>query len=590
MHMLHDLDLRNCCISTVSKNTFENLPNLEKLFLSHNSIEIIRNGTFDKLGNLIHLDLSYNNFIKHSATFPDPFSEYFSGLVIHEKVFENVKNLVFLDLSHSKLVQKSVKSFKWLPATLEQLSLCYSNIPFIMDGMFNESKLKILDLSGNNNLVSYLKYYSFEDLKETLEVLVFRNSSVKSLKYFSSLHKLRMLDLRYNNINELQLNNLRELTELEILDLGSNHISTWFSRIFENNQNLSVINLRNNNINYLTNWMLKDFSLITFIAIGGNNFVCDCVLRTFFEMAAQNAMKLYCLSAAETDKENDEMSSSDEFLAKNSSHRKLVYPYNVFSRQYRRYMKYMDNSAKNLQKSAISTNFNKIEPYESNIKTDISINCDGFIDHNEEFDPDFENLFVLIDYSKQDYRCHEPTQNNEFYFDAVPPCKKRVDTSSPDDSESETDVDEATTNTETSFTDKSTERADYTVNDPLDVEKVIAIVVLFVIILVIIYFWKRKSIKYFFILFRNSLILSFPNDSSNDQSHLLTFTRKRKTNNRDFLYDVFVSYSDKDRDWILNNLLPNIEKRSEINVCLHERDFQVTLKCGIYGVFLEGFF
>lgn len=43
-----------------------------------------------------------------------------------------------------------------------------------------------------------------------------------------------------------------------------------------------------------------------------------------------------------------------------------------------------------------------------------------------------------------------------------------------------------------------------------------------------------------------------------------------------FQYNVFVSYSDNDRDWILENLLPNLESWNDLKVCLHERDFQVS--------------
>lgn len=46
--------------------------------------------------------------------------------------------------------------------------------------------------------------------------------------------------------------------------------------------------------------------------------------------------------------------------------------------------------------------------------------------------------------------------------------------------------------------------------------------------------------------------------------------------NKDFCYDVFVSYCNEDRAWVLDKLLPHVEKDCNISVCLHERDFQVT--------------
>lgn len=42
-----------------------------------------------------------------------------------------------------------------------------------------------------------------------------------------------------------------------------------------------------------------------------------------------------------------------------------------------------------------------------------------------------------------------------------------------------------------------------------------------------------------------------------------------------FHYDVFVSYCNEDRDWVLDHLLPHLESDCSISACLHERDFQV---------------
>lgn len=40
-------------------------------------------------------------------------------------------------------------------------------------------------------------------------------------------------------------------------------------------------------------------------------------------------------------------------------------------------------------------------------------------------------------------------------------------------------------------------------------------------------------------------------------------------------YDVFVSYSDIDRSWVLDDLIPSMEADGDISLCFHERDFQV---------------
>ncbi|ESO87342.1 hypothetical protein LOTGIDRAFT_107312 [Lottia gigantea] len=42
---------------------------------------------------------------------------------------------------------------------------------------------------------------------------------------------------------------------------------------------------------------------------------------------------------------------------------------------------------------------------------------------------------------------------------------------------------------------------------------------------------------------------------------------------RQKLYDVFVSYSAED-DWVLDNLVPQLEGNEGMKLCIHERDFQ----------------
>ncbi|CAH2268097.1 jg14792 [Pararge aegeria aegeria] len=75
----------------------------------------------------------------------------------------------------------------------------------------------------------------------------------------------------------------------------------------------------------------------------------------------------------------------------------------------------------------------------------------------------------------------------------------------------------------------------------------------------------RKNFRYFLITVRNSAMLSLinKNDCPDDETV--------------FNYDVFVSYCNEDRAWVLDNLLSHVEKDCNVSVCLHERDFQVGL-------------
>lgn len=195
MSSLKELDLRNCSLTQLDDDIFSNLLNIEKLFLSHNKFEVITSGTFSKLNRLSHLDLSYNivdDFMPYDF---DPFSSFFNGLFLDESVFENLPELVFLDLSHTKLKQESVRALSALRTKVEQLSLCYTEIPLIVPKMFSETNMKVLDLSGNPGLLSGLVASWFEGLENKLEILIFKNSSIKKLDSLINLKKLKMLDL-----------------------------------------------------------------------------------------------------------------------------------------------------------------------------------------------------------------------------------------------------------------------------------------------------------------------------------------------------------------------------------------------------------
>lgn len=56
----------------------------------------------------------------------------------------------------------------------------------------------------------------------------------------------------------------------------------------------------------------------------------------------------------------------------------------------------------------------------------------------------------------------------------------------------------------------------------------------------------------------------------------LRLLKKQQLNEKqEFTYDVFISYSDADRAWVLDELITHLEGTADIRVCFHERDFLV---------------
>lgn len=542
---------------------------------------------FAGLSNLFHLDISYNTATQFQSSEKtggyknvDPFSVYFEdGLWIDGDSFVSLQNLTFLDFSHSKLKQESVKAFTALSPKIQQLSLCYTGIPLIINRMFAETNLKVLDLSGNPSLTPNLTPASFGGLENKLEILIFQNSNLKDMTYcMRNLKKLRMLDLAQNNINELTEANYRNYVLLEILILKSNHISNWYSRVFTFNEKLRIVNLRKNNINLLTTQMMNDFNNVEFLAIGNNNFVCQCSLREFFDRATMNIRTSHCRKEKIVQKRS--LPDAPEFPFNNP-----MYHYDVFLREFHNYVKSIPLSKRNLE-SSDKTKYlvGKKKHFSSAAET--SSECFRIISEYENLfrnQPDNDQMrnfnFRLLDLEENDYKCIDFDSLNMYYFADLEACQEKVQVTYP------APIDRV--NPDSTVNNNQTTPV-YTPDDtsPLEQNRSINLLVILipsgvVLIIIALIIWKRSEIKYFITIFKNSLILS-QSDTETDKKFLIRNKNCRRNSNAvdskdNFIYDVFVSYSNQDRDWVLDEFLTNIEKRSVINLCLHERDFQVGL-------------
>lgn len=353
--------------------------------------------------------------------------------------------------------------------------------------------------------------------------------------------------------------NFNNFPDLEILDLSINHISNWYEKVFERNVQLKILNLRNNNINLMTPEMMVDFNKLKFLAIGGNSFVCDCSLREFIERAAFNAKVHQCKVNKRIIKR-----SLVEFP---EEHQDPKYHYDVLLRKYYAYISHADISCKNI----IGSNNEVVLKEKINeVSTVDPTNCDSLSQEVELLELSMYFNFLLLDYNENDYHCIESDglQKRKILFIEIIECEDNSRKSS-----------EGVTGTPPYREGEEEEEPDL----PEDLEKAPNVLMIIYIsvgapltLIIALWYWKRKDIKYFCTIFKNTLILSLDKE---DKKTLMMTNRRKKSNNQEdnYIYDVFVSYCDKDREWVLDHLIPNIEKRSEVTICLHERDFQVGL-------------
>lgn len=529
--------MRNCRLEKISDSLVSQLLSLEFLYLSHNFITAVSAAHLNPFPvSLIHLDMSYNNDT----------AEYPGGLDLPDRAFVNNSQLRSLDFSFTKLKTSKLNFLNFLPANLTQLSLCYTELPKTL--LSNSSiKLEFLDLSGNR--VLELDSHTFAHFASTLKYLHIRNSIVKNLNWANQLDNLRTLDLMDSNIHVVTNLSFSHMAFLTKLNLERNSIGNWFERLFEQNHFLEILNLRGNKLAMLSEDMKKDLLSVNLLAIGGNEFICNCLLQELMRDVSEasknsNVSIPFRYSDSIPDYEyDDNVKVAPESNRVSLGVRSYLKPeYDVISRTYQKYYEMAEESVQALR----SKNLESADQYSSR-----ALVMKSNADQEPEIVP---SQTILFDYNgnDEDYECREQTTQ----------VKLPMITMSgfcPSDFETTTKGDDGSIYN----TDKR--------NIFLILSFAIPLVIFLTIVLIIVY-WKWWYIKYFFTLCKNSAILTFMDDSDDSDEAII---KKNDDTLDTYLYDVFVSYCDQNRNWVLDEFIPNVEKRESINVCLHERDFQV---------------
>ncbi|CAL5401087.1 unnamed protein product [Camellia sinensis] len=193
---------------------FCNMNNLKVLDLSENSIEDIKG--FERLSVLGKLELlrldwnSFNNNILSSLgvlsslkTLSLSTNHLTGSIDIGE--FRNMNNLEELDLSHNLI--EDIKGFErqYVLGKLELLDLSYNSFNGIIPSLGFLSSLKTLNLQGIN-LNGSIDIGEFHNMS-SLEEMDLSDNHIDNIKGLKSLSKLKMLNLRWNELKGLVTSN-----------------------------------------------------------------------------------------------------------------------------------------------------------------------------------------------------------------------------------------------------------------------------------------------------------------------------------------------------------------------------------------------
>ncbi|NXG77560.1 NEPN protein, partial [Baryphthengus martii] len=300
---LRVLDIRNNLIATLPPSAFSSLCNLQSLILDGNKMEFVSaplklprlkylsmvdnklsslpNNFFVSFQNLQFLSLSGNFLTKVPLDLPKSLLslklEKNQLKTVRLRDMKHLENLAEFFLSENQLT--SVDGAQLLPnlTTLELSKNQLHAMPLRLP-----SRLQKLDCS--NNLIQRVTAQNFQGLQD-LKHLFLDNNAVRMFEAgaLQQCAQLSNLALEQNLLISIPLRqvNVRTADTLARLDLKGNDIEDVGEQELKDLKQLQVLNLRNNKISALDRKVLEYLPRLRHLYLDGNPWNCTCdLLRT----------------------------------------------------------------------------------------------------------------------------------------------------------------------------------------------------------------------------------------------------------------------------------------------------------------------
>ncbi|XP_057620860.1 leucine-rich repeats and immunoglobulin-like domains protein 1 [Chionomys nivalis] len=222
------------------------------LFLQHNKIPSVDGSQLKSYLSLEVLDLSLNNITEiRSSCFPN-------GLRIRE-----------LNLASNRISSLESGAFDGLSRSLLTLRLSKNRITQLPVKAFKLPRLTQLDL--NRNRIRLIEGLTFQGL-DSLEVLKLQRNNISKLTdgAFWGLSKMHVLHLEYNSLVEVNGGSLYGLTALHQLRLSDNSISRIQRDGWSFCQKLHELVLSFNNLTRLDEESLAELSSLSILRLSHN--------------------------------------------------------------------------------------------------------------------------------------------------------------------------------------------------------------------------------------------------------------------------------------------------------------------------------
>ena len=299
---LEEIDLNNNNLKELRRGMFKDLPNLKQVHLRYNRVKCLKNDTFQDNKNLELLSL-YSNEIR----------------TIEDNPFDNLPWMKTLNIYSNPLVCNCHMEWfnKWQnlrpgrtvtagnPTCVEPKHL--RNLP-----IFDLTELDFeCETNKENSCVSSLKCPKQctcvktsvrcheaqlteipEDIpREVTELILSKNSIRKiNLEALKGLKELKVLDMSGNMISTIPDNTFQTLIKLETLNLVDNYIKCIGAKAFHGLVSLKYLSLTENMISQIPESSFQDLTSLTHLYLGENALYCDCDLKWLARLVQEKGL------------------------------------------------------------------------------------------------------------------------------------------------------------------------------------------------------------------------------------------------------------------------------------------------------------
>ena len=222
------LKLTNNLLSGLDADSFRNYPNLKKLFVDSNRIEVIQDGTFDQQTQLVHLYLSHNPIRQLPTSFGPSTNELqiwemytgFTTLAIFQfPYFAAFTRLYLLELGGNS---EMFDDCSILPSSLYWFRVSDAIMPILPDLSYIPN---VAEIFYYNSAIEEIPQQHINDNTKVTMLQLYKNK-LTSIPSFSHMSLLKVLFLHENLLQEIPRNHISGLVSLEEFNLNTNLLVT----------------------------------------------------------------------------------------------------------------------------------------------------------------------------------------------------------------------------------------------------------------------------------------------------------------------------------------------------------------------------